>query len=553
MIAYGAQSSLREKVKIAGLVDNNNGPSVSYRSATTRGLKALCVFVAKEEPPCFIEALYDSATRIAYIAYIIHHGNAKELSMRPSRMLLFLTLFMGTVLAACGLPGLSAPTPAPIIIIATPVPQSGAATAVPRPTAGGAQPTTGGAQPTAPASGPAPTVPAGSPSKGTNPFAFDVFPTDYPGIIMEVTGLLKQHGYDLKLVPFALDNQPDVPEEQRWAKLKSGEYDVLATTLDGLAKQSDPTIGAITAVIDESAGADKLVAKPEITTINDLKGKKIAFSQGSVGEYFLYYALSLAGLGPQDVTLAPQQDVADAVKVYTDGQADAVSAWVPDVQAAEQAGAKVVIASDKLRAILDVLISSRQAIDNKSEAIQAFHDAWFEALKIMVDTPDQAEQALIQWGHPDWTFIEKPGDLAAALEHLAQATLNSNQIAFQRPQLLVSRISEAQGVWARAGQAPPQADLNQLIDGQFALGSARDTALFTTAPPVNSSFLLTAKVDLPQLSTEEQQGAQAVVKLPLEKIDFEPESTRLTQKASSDLTTQVLPVLRSSRLYLKMA
>src|SRR5205823_2352214 len=120
-----------------------------------------------------------------------------------------------------------------------------------------------------------------------------------------------KRGYELKLVPFALDNQPDVPEEQRWAKLKSGDWDVLATTLDGFARQSDPSIGAITTVIDESAGADKLVGKPEIATINDLKGKKIAFSQGSVSEYFLYYALSLAGLGPQDVAPDPKESVED--------------------------------------------------------------------------------------------------------------------------------------------------------------------------------------------------------------------------------------------------
>ncbi len=482
--------------------------------------------------------------------------------MRPLRVVPFLMLAL--VLGGCGLPGASSPTPAPIIIIATPAPTVAASAAATPASSGGAAtapaggPATappassgGAAQPTVPASGPAPTVPAGSPSKGTVTFAFDAFPTYYPGIVAEVKGLLKQRGYDLKLVPFGLEGQAP-SEEQRWAKLKSGEWDVLATTLDGFARQSDPQIGAITAVIDESAGADKLVARPEIATINNLKGKKIAFSQGSVGEYFLYYALSLAGLGPQDVTLAPQPEVADAVKVYTDGQADAVSAWVPDVQAAEQAGAKVVIASDKLRAILDVLISSRQAIDKKPEAVQAFHDAWFEALRTMIDTPDQAEQAIVQWGNTDWSTIAKPGDLKAALEPLAQATLGANQIAFQTPQLLVSRLGEAQGVWARAGQTPPQTDLNQLVDGRFALGSSKNPQLFSSQPPVNSSFLLTAKVDLPQLSAEEQQSAQAVVKLPLEKIDFEPESTRLTQKAASDLTTQVLPVLRSSRLYLKI-
>ena len=463
---------------------------------------------------------------------------------------------LALALAGCSVPGASSPTTAPVIVIATATPGGAAPTRAAAPTAApnatAAPGATAAAQPTTPASQPAPTVEPGSASKGTVTFAFDAFPTYYPGILVEVQGLLEKRGYELKLVPFGLDGQNDVPEEQRWQNLKSGEWDVLATTLDGFARQSDPQIGAITAVIDESAGADKLVAKPEITTINDLKGKRIAYSEGSVGEYFLYYALSLAGLGPQDVTLVPQADVAGAVAAYTGGQADAVSAWEPDVLEAETQGAKVVIASDKLRAILDVLVSSRPAIDGRAEALQAFHDAWFEALKQMVDTPDQAEGALISWGHPDWTFLEKPGDLAASLEKLAQATLNTNQIAFQRAQLLTSRIGEAQGVWARAGQSPPQADLAQLVDGRFVLGSARDTALFSTQPPVNGSFLLTAKVDLPQLSSEEQQNADEVVKLPLEKIDFLPESTRLTDQAIGDLNSQVLPVLRSSRLYLKI-
>jgi len=472
--------------------------------------------------------------------------------MRSFRVIFFL-LVGCLILGACGLPGQTS-TPQPIIIVATPTPQ-GAQPSLqsPQPPSQNAQPTTGGVpQPTAVVSGPAPTVPAGSPSKGTITFAFDTFPTYFPGIIMEVKGLLKQRGYDLVLVPFGIDGAEAPSEDERWQKLKSGEWDVLATTLDGLAKQSDPQIGAITAVIDESAGADKLVAKPEIVTLNDLKGKQVAFSQGSVGEYFLYYALSLAGLKPQDVTLVPKASVADAVKAYTDSQVDAVSAWEPDVLAAQDAGGKELIASDKLRAILDVLITSRPALNNKVEAVQAFHDAWFEALKSMIDTPDQAEQAIIDWGHNDWTFIEKPGDLKAALEHLAQATLGANQIAFQSPQLLVSRLQQAQTVWAQAGQTPPQSDLSQLVDPRFTLGSARATQLFSTLPPVNSSFLLTARVELPQLSPQEQQNAQAIVKLPLEKIDFEPDSTRLTQKAADDLTNQVLPVLRSSRLYLKI-
>lgn len=454
------------------------------------------------------------------------------------------------LLVSCEIPGAAAPTPAPIIIVASPTPATpnnptNAPTTAPT---SAAAPT----DPAAPTANAAPTESPGDVSKGTITFAFDAFPTYYPGIVIEVQGLLKQRGYDLELVPFGINGQPIPSEEERWNKLRLGEWDVLATTLDGLAKQSDPTIGAITAVIDESAGADKLVATPDITTINDLRGKRIAYSTGSVGEYFLYYALSLAGMGPQDVVLLPQEEVADAVQLYLDGQADAVSAWEPDVLNAEEQGAGVVIASDKLRAILDVLVTSRPALEVKTEAVQAFHDAWFEALKSTVDTPQLAEQAIIDWGNSDWTFVEAPGDFTASLEKLAQATLGANQIAFQQPQLLISRLTEAQGVWSQAGQTPPQTDLSQLVDGRFVQNTARNSALFSSQPPVNNSFLLTARVDLPQLSTEEQQNAETVVQLPLEKIDFEPESTRLTSKAIEDITTQVLPVLRSSRLYLKI-
>jgi NitT/TauT family transport system substrate-binding protein len=472
-------------------------------------------------------------------------------------------LVLALVLPACGTGGSSlAPTTPPVIIVdATPAnestrapnaPTRAAATATPRAAATTAQPAN---QPTSAASTPqAATAQPGQSgtSKGQVVVAFDSFPSYFPLLIMKQRGLLEQRGYELVLVPFGLNGENDVPEAERFETVRQGGWDILATTLDGFARRADPSIGAITALVDESAGADKIVANPEIATINDLRGKRVAYSEGSVGEYFLYYALSLAGLGPNDVTLVPKESVEDAVNAYIAGEADAVSGWVPDVQAAEDAGAKVVIASDKLRAIVDVLITGRNVLDNKGEAGQAFHDAWFEALRLMTDSPDEAEQAIIDWGNNDWTAIDQPGVLADSLQTIAQATLGANALAFRNPESIVTRVREAQTVWANAGQAPPQSDLNAVVDGRFVLASAGNGSLISTRPPVNSSFLFTARVELPQLSSEEQQQAEAVVKLPLEKIDFQPESVRLTDKAIQDLTAQVLPVLRTSRLYLRI-
>jgi len=143
---------------------------------------------------------------------------------------------------------------------------------------------------------------------------------------MQMSGKDVEHGFHLGIVPFLLDDNPDydISEEQRTALLNSGQWDCLLTTLDSVALASP---GIITAIVDESAGADQLWVR-DASTINDLKGKRIAFSRGSVGEYFVYYTLSIARLNPRfDVTLVPQDSVADAIEAFNGGQADAVSAW----------------------------------------------------------------------------------------------------------------------------------------------------------------------------------------------------------------------------------
>ncbi|HEY3290545.1 MAG TPA: hypothetical protein VGK87_10500, partial [Anaerolineae bacterium] len=74
---------------------------------------------------------------------------------------------------------------------------------------------------------------------------------------MQVSGKDAAHGFHLGIVPFSLDSKPeyDVSEEQRTALLANGQWDCLLTTLDSVALASP---GAITAIIDESAGADQL-------------------------------------------------------------------------------------------------------------------------------------------------------------------------------------------------------------------------------------------------------------------------------------------------------
>ncbi|HEY9013906.1 MAG TPA: ABC transporter substrate-binding protein, partial [Gemmatimonadales bacterium] len=344
---------------------------------------------------------------------------------------------------------------------------------------------------------------ADTPTKGTVTVGFNSFPAYLPLLIMEKRGLLEQRGYQLRLVPFAFEGKNNFAQPELYDKLRQGEWDVLATTLDNFARYADARAGAITTLIDESAGADKIVTRPEITTVNDLKGKRIAVLDGGIGEFFLYYALNIAGLSPADVTVVRKPQVSEAVQAYIAGEVDAVSAWEPDVIAAEKAGGRVLISSADLRVIVDVMITARPALETKAPAVQAFHEAWYQALQLMIDAPEEAGQTIVDWGHPDWTFVEKPGDPQDQLKTIAQATLGANELAFRSPDLIVSRVKEMEQLWSQVGQQPPQvADPTQLVDGQFVLQAAKASQLFSKRPPSNSSFLLTSHIELPALTQQ---------------------------------------------------
>jgi ABC-type taurine transport system substrate-binding protein len=356
------------------------------------------------------------------------------------------------------------------------------------------------------------------------------------------------------LVPLGLNAQTTFSETTRYDKLRSGEWDVMAMTLDSFARQSDPQIGAITTLINERAGAEKLVVTPDIATVNDLQGKRVAININNTSHgFFLYYALNLAGLTTAQISLISYQTEAEAVQAYLNGAADAVIANEPEVLAAEQNKGTVLITSDTLRTTIDVLVTSRPALTTKTEAVQAFHDAWYEALQLVIDSPDEAGGMIVAWNQADWTSVTQPEGFATQLEKLAQATLGSNQLAFQQQGTLINRLQDAQRVWSVVGGQPAaQVDFAPMIDGQFVLATSKADRFFSSQSPVNDSFLLTSRVEVPGIAAQNTQATQSFVKLKLEQIPFDADSAQLSDQAIADLNEQVLPVLKASNLYLQI-
>jgi hypothetical protein len=362
---------------------------------------------------------------------------------------------------------------------------------------------------------------------------------------MQMSGKDIEHGFHLGIVPFFLDEDPayDVSEEQRTALLEAGLWNCLLTTLDSVALSSP---GVITAIVDESAGADQLWAR-DISTINDLDGQRIAFSRGSVGEYFVYYTLSIAQLSPRsDVTLVPEDSVADAIAVFNSGEADAVSGWEPDIFDAEISGGVPLLSSNQLRIVMDVIVTSRQSIANDADLVQDFHNAWFDTLKDQVEDFVGAAADIAEWGHNDWSFVYPESateDFRLWLESVAQADLGDNAFVMRDTRPIISRIEIARRIWEASDVEAADDEVADLVNTGFVLRAADQPSLQPSGKPVNDSFSISSQLDLSGVTTD---AAATLVVLPCRTFAFLPESTELTLESRRILDRCVVPTLSQS-------
>src|SRR5258707_13343800 len=160
---------------------------------------------------------------------------------------------------------------------------------------------------TGPSSAPAPTIPpkvenlpapitAGKISDNlpTYSCAAEAFASYYTLEVIQQAGIDVKHGFHLAIVPVQLDSNKayDISEDQRVGAMAAGQWDCLLTTLDSVALNG--TSCQITALVDESAGADQILAQPNNPPPNNPRGHSTALHQNSVGEVFTYYRVNLA-------------------------------------------------------------------------------------------------------------------------------------------------------------------------------------------------------------------------------------------------------------------
>lgn len=149
----------------------------------------------------------------------------------------------------------------------------------------------------------------------------------------------------------------------------------------------------------------------------DLKGKRIAYGQGSTAHYTLLEALATAGLRDKDVTLVPME-ISDMPAALEKGQVDAFSAWEPAPTIALARHPEYSVVYRGLN--MSFLVMSRHFVERYPAETRHFVAAYVRAINWMRSNRRNLETAS-NWALQAGTaFSGKPVALTA--EQAAQIT-----------------------------------------------------------------------------------------------------------------------------------
>jgi len=210
-------------------------------------------------------------------------------------------------------------------------------------------------------------------------------------------------------------------------------------------------IAIVAALHNDPNSAALVVPKNSpITSISQLKGRKIAVAQGSSADYHLLTVLTKAGLTPHDVSLEYLQP-AEGLAALNSGSVAAWDIWSPFIEQAKiEHGARILVNGVGYGSNFSYVVASRAALGDsaKAAAIREYIKLLAQA-HAWVNTHPQAWAA--QWAKA--TGLPLNVMTAAASDDTQSATPITSQI-----------VSNEQGLvnaFSAAGLIPNKYDFSQ--------------------------------------------------------------------------------------------
>ena len=268
-----------------------------------------------------------------------------------------------------------------------------------------------------------------------------------PLFIAREKGFFKEDKVDVELV-----NIEDAKEG--FVALAAGRLDGVVSTVDTMVLylKTGKEYQYVLA-LDDSAGGDGIVARKEIKSVKDLKGKKVAANEGTVSQFFLNVVLKEAGMSEKDIQLVNMKQ-GDAGAAFVAEKVDAAVTWEPWLTKSKAAPhGQILIDSSKFPGLItDVLIFPRTVIEKRGNEIQGLANAWNKAVAYYEKNKAESLEIMSK-GLGDW--LKDPKVFAETLGGVKFYNKEGNARFFgtaQKPGDLYKVVQNALDIWGGFGR-----------------------------------------------------------------------------------------------------
>ena len=187
------------------------------------------------------------------------------------------------------------------------------------------------------------------------------------------------------------------------AALATNNVDLMLTTADVWAKDfgqfQDKGVNARAIyMVDWSRGADGVIGRQGVNSIEDLAGKTVAFAPYTPSHFLLWNGLKESGLSTEQRNeifnkAVHTKDGIEPATLFAQQKVDAAVAWDPDMSDAvtKRAGSKKIYdtrVANKL--IADVLVVSDRFAAESPQTVIKFIQGWLEGVQFIQDKPARA-------------------------------------------------------------------------------------------------------------------------------------------------------------------
>src|SRR6476620_2554197 len=217
----------------------------------------------------------------------------------------------------------------------------------------------------------------------------------------------------------------------------------------------------IVALLDVSMTADAMITDGSVASIADLKGKQVAFEEGTTSDILLNYALSKAGLTVADVEKVPMP-AADAGTALIAGKVPVAVTYEPYLTLAMQQNPKVKMiysAGENPGLISGVLVVREEFLKEKPGQVVALLKAWDAALADYRGDTAGGRAIISQ------AVGAKPEELATAFDGVVYYSLAENKT--EMPNFTGKVVPEVHKAARTAGILQKDVDLSSAIDSRF--------------------------------------------------------------------------------------